>query len=369
MTFFKNILVGTAALTSLVGLSTFALADGAQGHGTQTHGTANAAGHAPLGVMGDHMHEAGGWMLSVRAMHMAMDGNLMGSDEVSDAEITAQPNRFFGVPGQPAGLRVVPQEMTMDMLMVGGMYAPTDWLTLMVMGMYVEREMSLTTYAAMNPSVVVGNFTSKSKGWGDTKVAGLIRLYEENGHHIHVNLGVSLPTGSIEEKDEVLTPMGMVMETRLPYSMQLGSGTYDLEPGITYTGHAGKLGWGSQVKATIRLGENDQDWALGDKWELTGWGSYALADWVSASLRVKAEFEGKIDGIDGSIVLPVQTADPDNYGGERVELGAGLNFQVPDGALAGHRFGAEAIVPVYEDRNGIQMQRDWSVMVGWQNAF
>lgn len=364
MTFFKNILVGTAALTSLVGLSVSAIADG-----SEPHSVADAAGHAPLGVMGDHTHRAGEMMFSIRAMHMAMDGNLMGSDEVSDAQITAQPNRFSGVAGQPAALRVVPQEMTMDMVMVGGMYAPTDWLTLMVMGMYVEKDMTLTTYAAMNPSVSLGNFTSKSKGWGDTKVAGLIRLYEENGHHFHANLGVSLPTGSIEKKGDVLTPMGMVMETRLPYSMQLGSGTYDLEPGITYTGQAGKLGWGSQIKATLRLGKNDQDWAFGDKLELTGWGSYALADWVSASLRVKGEFEGKIDGIDGSIVLPVQTADPENYGGERIELGAGLNFQVPQGVFAGHRFGVEAIVPVYEDRNGIQMQRDWSLMVGWQNAF
>ena len=32
--------------------------------------------HAPLGVMGDHTHEAGGeWMLSFRAMRMVMDGN------------------------------------------------------------------------------------------------------------------------------------------------------------------------------------------------------------------------------------------------------------------------------------------------------
>ncbi|MBV1934664.1 MAG: hypothetical protein KUG59_08230, partial [Parvibaculaceae bacterium] len=161
MTFFKNILAGTIGLTSLIGLSAAAMADG-----SEAHSAANAAGHAPLGVMGDHTHKAGEWMLSVRAMHMAMDGNLMGSDEVSDAQITAQPNRFFGIAGQPAALRVVPQEMTMDMLMVGSMYAPTDWLTLMVMGMYVDKEMTLTTYAAMNPSISLGNFTSKAKGWG-----------------------------------------------------------------------------------------------------------------------------------------------------------------------------------------------------------
>ena len=257
----------------------------------------------------------------------------------------------------------------MDMLMIGGMYAPTDWLTLMVMGMYQENDMELTTYAAMSPSTALGTFSTTSKGWGDTKVAGLVRVYEKDGHHVHLNLGLSLPTGSIEERDTVLTPMGMTMETRLPYSMQLGSGTFDLEPGVTYTGRAGDLAWGGQVRATIRLGENDNDWAFGDKYQVNLWGSYAFADWVSGSLRVMAETEGKIDGIDADIVMPVQTADPDNYGGERVELGAGLNFQVPHGTFAGHRFGVEATLPVYEDRNGIQMQRDWSVMAGWQKSF
>ncbi len=32
-------------------------------------------GHAPLGVMADHTHEAGEWMLSFRDMHMRMDGS------------------------------------------------------------------------------------------------------------------------------------------------------------------------------------------------------------------------------------------------------------------------------------------------------
>jgi hypothetical protein len=31
--------------------------------------------HAPIGVMGEHMHEAGGVMLSYRYMRMSMDGN------------------------------------------------------------------------------------------------------------------------------------------------------------------------------------------------------------------------------------------------------------------------------------------------------
>ena len=34
--------------------------------------------HAPIMVMGDHMHKAGEYMVSLRAMDMSMDGNLKG---------------------------------------------------------------------------------------------------------------------------------------------------------------------------------------------------------------------------------------------------------------------------------------------------
>jgi len=36
-------------------------------------------GHAPIGVMGDHTHEAGEWMLSYRYRLMFMDGNRDGT--------------------------------------------------------------------------------------------------------------------------------------------------------------------------------------------------------------------------------------------------------------------------------------------------
>ena len=38
--------------------------------------------------------------------------------------------------GMPDNLSIVPNEMTMNMLMTGVMYAPTDEITLMGMGMF-----------------------------------------------------------------------------------------------------------------------------------------------------------------------------------------------------------------------------------------
>ena len=43
----------------------------------------------------------------------------------------------------------------------------------------------------------------------------------------------------------------------LPYSMQPGSGTFDLLPGISYRGRAGAFSWGGQIGGVLRLGRND----------------------------------------------------------------------------------------------------------------
>ena len=41
--------------------------------------------------------------------------------------------------------------------------------------------------------------------------------------------------------------------------MQLGSGSFDFLPGLTYTGHAKHYSWGAQGRAEIRLNENSAD--------------------------------------------------------------------------------------------------------------
>lgn len=182
----------------------------------------NAADHAPIGVMGDHMHEKGEFMLSYRFLHMDMQGNRAGADGIeADTIVTTVPNRFFGRPMQPPTLRIVPTSMSMDMHMFGAMYAPADWLTLMVMGMYMEKEMEHTTYMD-----------------------------------------------------------GMGTTVRVPYAMQLGSGTYDLPPGITYNGHSGKVYWGGQYMGTFRLGEN-HGYSLGDKHTLSAWLNYQWRPFIS----------------------------------------------------------------------------------------
>lgn len=329
-----------------------------------------AADHAPIGVMGDHTHTAGEVMLSYRFMHMDMGGNRIGTDSVSpDTIVTTVPNRFAAMPGQPPTLRIVPAEMRMEMHMLGAMYAPADWVTLIAMGSYITGEMDHITYRGGTGTTRRGGFTTTPEGIGDITVGGLFPLSKiADDHEIVLRAAVGIPTGSTTESDDILTPMGGTPTVRLPYAMQIGSGTWDLKPALTYRGYAGQLGWGAQYNGTIRLGANDQGYSRGDIHELTGWVSFEPARWISLSARLAARTTGRVDGIDRAIMGPVQTANPDFQGGERIDGFLGVNLAA-QGGLAGHRLAFEIGAPLHQDLNGPQMASDWTMTLGWQYSF
>ena len=303
-------------------------------------------GHAPIGVMGDHRHGAGEWMVSYRYMRMHMRDNLNGTDELTNEEILAE-------------YMVAPQEMTMSMHMVGVMYAPTDQLTLMAMANYLTNDMDLRT------GMGVG-FSTTGQGLGDTRVSALYGLFNRNQQSMHLNFGLSIPTGSITERDA--TPAEA--DAPLPYPMQAGSGTWELLPGLTYLGQADRISWGAQASGTIRLGENDRGYAFGDLLNTTGWLAYRWDDWWSVSVRVGGSTVGTIEGQDEELnPIMVTTADTNNFGGQRVDGLLGINFYVAEGYWLGHRLAAEFGVPLYQNLNGPQMATRSVLTLGWQWSF
>lgn len=353
----------TLAIAAALCAAVPAMAD--EGHDDGKSGV-DALDHAPIGVMGDHRHAKGEWMVSYRLMHMDMAGIQIGTDSVTPEQVaTTVPNRFFGETGQPATLRIVPTSMRMDMHMAGMMYGLSDQVTLMVMGNYITKEMDHITFQGGAGTTQLGNFRTRTADLGDTKVGALIGLTDT----IHINAAVSVPTGTITEEAQILTPMGATPTVRTPYPMQIGSGTWDLEPGITYRAQSGTFGWGAQVKGVIRIGENDADYSLGDKAMATAWFAASLAPFASLSARVQAETVGRVDGIDPAIIGPVQTANPDFQGGESVTAFGGVNFAATGGALKGWRLGVEAGLPMVQDLNGPQMPTDYTVTVGVQKGF
>lgn len=322
--------------------------------------------HAPISIMGDHTHDKGGWMLSYRFMRMDMDGMRNGTKGASQQEV------------YDANYAVSPEDMTMDMHMFGFMYAASDKLTVMIMGNYLDTEMDHRVDPAVAGMINNGQsgFTTETSGWGDTKVTALYGFYDEANRKAHAGLGLSLPTGSIDEKDA--TPaMGGRRRQQLPAAMQLGSGTYDLLPSITFRQQFDRWSYGAQASGVIRLeDENDNDYRHGHVFELTTWLGRTLTDWVSLNGGLSYEYRGKLDGDQKDVnqMAPggrqsVTTAFEDNYGGERIDAIGGLNVIIPKGWLKGHRFAADLRVPLWQDLNGYQLETDLVFTLGWQKAW
>ncbi|MGB3695463.1 MAG: hypothetical protein WA865_20565 [Spirulinaceae cyanobacterium] len=310
--------------------------------------SARPDGHAPIGVMGDHVHKQGEFMLSYRYMFMEMDGNRDGTNDLTDSEVLQN-------------FMVTPKRMTMEMHMIGAMYAPTDDLTLMAMVPFVSLEMDHATRSGRT-------FTTNSGGIGDIKLSGLYNIMRQDRQRIHLNLGISIPTGSIEEED--VTPASAPNETILPYPMQIGSGTFDLLPGITYLGQTDDLSWGSQFNTVLRLGENSNNYTLGNQYALTGWFAKNWTDWLSTSIRLNGKTWGNIDGADSRLnPRMIPTADPDRRGGTRLDLGFGLNLYAPQGGLKGGRLAVEFELPIYQSLEGPQLETNWQLTFGGQYAF
>ena len=313
-------------------------------------------GHAPIGVMGDHTHGKGEFMLSYRAMHMEMDGNRTGTSRVDASQIVSPTGDDF---------RIAPTSMPMTMHMFGVMHAPTAKLTVMLMVPFISMEMDHVTRPG-------GAFSTSSSGIGDISLTALYSLAMFGDQKVLFNGGVRVPTGSIEAMD--VTPASAPNETLLPYPMQLGSGTVDLMPGLTYLGQVSDWSWGGQGRAVIRVGENDQDYKLGNRLEGTFWGARKLSRAFSVSIRLDATTWGDIDGAAAAFEGPVAmrmvpTVFTDLRGGTRLDAGIGVNSSVFKGSLKGLRFAVEALMPAYQDLHGPQLETDWTVTSGLQYAF
>ncbi|QSA97034.1 DUF3570 domain-containing protein [Methylococcus sp. EFPC2] len=317
--------------------------------------------HAPAGLMYAHMlDKAGDIMVGYRYMYGNQTGDMRhGDSRASDARVR----------GAACGSSLCserPTEMSMQMHMLDLMYAPTDWLNLMLMPQLVDMKMKLEPLAGATGESEHGG-GHETHGLGDTLMAAMVKVLDLSGHHfVHVGVGVSAPTGDVDA-----TLDGREGGELQDYGMQLGSGTWDFKPSLTYLGHAGDWSWGAQVNATKRLDKrNNSGYVLGDQVQANAWGSYNFTPWLTASVRGVYTEQGKIRGElnrDHSHSAPVDF--PSNYGGKFWDVGFGLNLAVPSGAFAGHQLSVEWLQPVADKFNGYQLEREGSLYANWNYAF
>jgi hypothetical protein len=315
----------------------------------------------PSGIMIGHRHSRGKWMFSYRYMNMQTKDNMSGTSKVNDDMVFQ--NYIMS-----------PKNMNMDMHMVMAMYGITNRLSLMAMLNYnvlsmnmnmlpgsMQMQMNGMTMANMDAT----HMTTRTAGLGDTRVYATYSLIDKSIHQLIFSAGINIPTGSIQMKGD---DKSMLPGQRLPYMMQLGSGTYDLLPGVTYLLRKETFTWGTQVTGVFRPGYNAVGYAYGNEVTATSWLAYRVLPWMSASARLEANCADVIYGKDPN---QFEVMEPDskstNYGGKRASGYFGLNVYLKK--FAGSKFSFEYGLPFYQNLNGTQQSMHSILYAGWGLSF
>ena len=304
--------------------------------------TNRADSHAPIGVMGDHNHHQGEAMISYRYMNMKMDSLFNGSNEISLETAEAQ-------------YMMNPLDMNMQMHMLGGMWGFTNNMTLMAMIGY--RDNSMTMINRMNDQTS----TMESSGLSDLKLGTLMTLHEQNQTKLIANIGLSIPIGSINEKN--------ADGVHLPYGMQLGSGTYDLLIGTTGVILFNTASIGAQVSSIIRLGETNYNYRLGNQYQFTGWAQKIWTNEFSTSLRGTLKIKENISGQDNRLSTMQINMSPmyDTDQGSIVST-IGIGFNYMPAAFSKTRVAGEYSLPIFRHSNSITLLNDSTLTIGIQQA-
>lgn len=173
--------------------------------------------------------------------------------------------RTFKQTGEiPANAFLAPESLDVDVLAFGAEYNFTQYHSVRLTGSYVENHIILKGFKTID---------AKTKGLSDTR---LDYLYNFN-NNISAGLGVSAPTGSIDERQD-----GHLIS----YPGQLGSGTYDFIPQIEAKYSFGKFSLRPRVWATIRSGRNDQNYRLGDEFRAIVNGRFKINKYLSVTANL-----------------------------------------------------------------------------------
>jgi hypothetical protein len=333
-------------------------------------------GNMPMNIPNAGVPETYEFRFKLSTQFMKMGGLMDGTHSVDSDSVLGMPV----MDGIPTGkFMAVPTGMDMYMTSLSAGYSFTDNLFVAMMFMWMKKDMDMKFNNMMKMQTGHNGFDMKSEGMGDTMLMAKYELYANDplipSSQASLYLGVSLPTGSINEKNSD-HPLAARRAELLPYGMQLGSGTFDPVVGALYQGSSSPWWWGVDAFYTPRLYDNSKDYRLGDEFRYDLWGMYQFRYDLLAQLQLNGKSWGKIRGmmdesatgasgrvIQGDPTSPFSTPlwDPDNYGGNQLSVTAGFQWQLFPMQI----IDLQAGVPIYRDLNGPQPKEDYRVMFTW----
>ena len=304
------------------------------------------------------------WRIAYRFLHANFDGNRDGTADIPDEEVLfrlgTEDRTRDNFPIVP--LTIVQKAHMFDV----GFDFDEKWQFSLLLP-YITQE---TDHISIVPGF--DQFIISSSGIGDILLSATHAVWSQESHVVLASLGISLPIGSIDEIGP--TPREPGTDTQLPFTMQIGSGTYDLAPSLTYAAGNGDWSWGGLVRNRTRLGENNRNYRLGDSLTLSAWLTKPVSKWLAPSAKLVFRSWGRIEGRDEELLppnlppefpFPAAVTDPSKFGGKKLNLHGGSRLTWPGGWLANGAFEGDIAVPIYQSLNGPQPKEIWRCEMEW----
>lgn len=315
------------------------------------------------------------WHFRYSYIWKKFNGYRAGTRQVSNEAVLFRPGEVRTSRNFP----VLPTEILQEAHTADVSFDVTDALTVSLLLPYLRQS---TDHISIVPGY--DKFNISSSGIGDLSLSTSYALWRAGRHAVQVSAGLSFPAGSIHERGDTPRAPG---NQRLPYTMQLGSGTYDVLSSLQYSGYSqpfqwvGPLSWGGQLFGKIRTGKNSRGYRLGDMLIFSTWLQAKPFSWFEPSVKLVTQFWGRIDGKDGALLVPgpfpfpAPVTNPNFFGGTKVSILAGARLSWPTGFLKDsfiarflERQSIEIEVgpPIYQSLNGPQPEEDLSLSLSWQ---
>ena len=319
--------------------------------GARAEGSALPEVHPPIGVFGSTIHTRGDVMLSYRFNRQDFDGLMDGTRDLSDAEVSTDYDVI------PTALRVTTHYFE-------AMWAPVEEFTVVVSLPFYEKSLDWQPREGVAGSAE----NTTINGFGDISLNFLYRVFDDDSGRLHLNVGLGFPSGSTSES--AMTPTSDGRLERLPYVMQLGSGTIDIKPGATYNGYWRGMNWGAQILGVLHAGTNSENYTKGNEYSITGWVGRKWSRWFGTAFRLAWQQAFNPEGFDDRMLTTDSPlANPNLQAFRRLDALFGFDFYVTGGRFEGVRLSVEAGLPAYQSVDGPQFRNRWSLTAGLQYAF
>ena len=295
------------------------------------------------------------WGINFVYKRSNLDGYLNGSSKVSNQDVLYDGSEERTDKNFPILPTVISQEAYITS--ISYFFDPEQSISLSIP--YIIQS---TDHDSIIPNY--DHFNISSDGIGDITVnySALLTSWEDK--KVTFSVGISVPTGSIDEKGDTPRAAG---DQQLPYTMQLGSGTWDLPIGMSYSQDTEKYSWGTNIFTKLHTGKNDRNYRLGNSIALSVWKKWYINETIHPLGKIVYQEWGHIMGQDNNITVsnpnfpyPAGITNPKFYGGKKLNLVTG-----GDVFIGSQKYSIEIGIPIYQSLNGVQPKENLHFSLSW----